>query len=74
MDAQSTIQTELTRIVAVHLGKGMPAGSIGLELLTLGIVMLANENDLRHLAKQFITPSSITPSDRPLDTGYSAIG
>jgi len=32
MDAQSTIQTELTRLVAVHLGKGMPAGSIGLEL------------------------------------------
>jgi len=69
MDAQSTIQTELTRIIAVHLGKGMPAGSIGLELLTLGIVMLANENDIRHLATQ-----SITPSDRPIDTGYSAIG
>ena len=74
MDAQSTIQTELTRIVAVHLGKGMPANSIGLELLTLGIVMLANENDLRRLATQSITPSSITSSDPPLDTGYSAIG
>jgi len=74
MDAQSTIQTEHTRLVAVHLGKGMPAGSIGLELLTLGIVMLANENDLRRLATQSIAPSSITFSDRPQDVGYSAIG
>ena len=66
MDDQSTIQTELTRLVAVYLGKGMPAGSIGLELLTLGIVMLTNGNDFRRLG----TPAS----DRPLETGYSAIG
>jgi hypothetical protein len=66
MDDQSTIQTKLTRLVAVYLGKGMPAGSIGLELLTLGIVMLTNGND-------FLRPG--TPaSDRPLETGYSAIG
>ena len=68
MDDQSTIQTDLTRLVAVHLGKGMPASSIGLELLTLGIVLLANGEDFRRLAKQFIS------SDRPLQTGYSAIG
>jgi hypothetical protein len=66
MDDQSTIQTELTRLVAVHLGKGMSAGSIGLELLTLGIVMLTNGDDFRRLG----TPAS----DRPLETGYSAIG
>ena len=66
MDDQSTIQSELTRLVAVYLGKGMPAGSIGLELLTLGIVMLTNGNDFRRLG----TPAS----DRPLETGYSAIG
>jgi hypothetical protein len=68
MDEQSTIQTELTRVVAVYLGKGMSPGSIGLELLTLGIVMLTNWNDLRRVE----TPS--TASDRPLETGYSAIG
>ena len=66
MDDQPTIQTELTRLVAVYLGKGMSAGSIGLELLTLGIVMLTNGNDFRRLG----TPTS----DRPLETGYSAIG
>jgi hypothetical protein len=66
MDDQFTIQTELTRLVAIYLGKGMSAGSIGLELLTLGIVMLTNGDDFRRLG----TPVS----DRPLDTGYSAIG
>ena len=66
MDDQSTIQTELTRLVAVYLGKGMSTGSIGLELLTLGIVMLTNGDDFRRLG----TPAS----DRPLETGYSAIG
>jgi hypothetical protein len=66
MDDQSTIQAELTRLVAVYLGKGMSAGSIGLELLTLGIVMLTNGDDFRRLG----TPAS----DRPLETGYSAIG
>ena len=74
MNDQSAIQIDLTRLVAVYLGKGVPAGSIGLELLTLGIVMLANENDLRRLATQSIAPSSITFSDRPRDVGYSAIG
>ena len=74
MNDQSAIQIDLTRLVAVYLGKGVPAGSIGLELLTLGIVMLANENDLRRLATQSIAPSSITFSDRPQDVGYSAIG
>ena len=68
MDAQSTIQTDLTRIVAVHLGKGMPAGSIGLELLTLGIVMLANGEDFRRITKE------TTSSDRLMEAGYSAIG
>jgi hypothetical protein len=56
MDDQPTIQTELTRL----------AGSIGLELLTLGIVMLTNGDDFRRLG----TPAS----ERPLETGYSAIG
>jgi len=68
MDDQSSIQTELARLVAVHLGNGMSAVSIGLELLTLGIVLLANGEDLRRLAKQS------TSSNRPLETGYSAIG
>ena len=68
MDDQSTIQVELTRIVAMYLGQGMPAGSIGLELLTLGIVMLANGEDFRRVATQ------LDPSPRPLETGYSAIG
>jgi hypothetical protein len=66
MDDESTIQTELTRLVAAYLGKGMSAGSIGLELLTLGIVMLSNGEDYRRLGT--------TASDRPVDTGYSAIG
>ena len=68
MDGQSTIQTELTRVVAVHLAKGMPASLIGLELLTLGIVMLANGEDFRRLATR------VDSSPRPLETGYSAIG
>ena len=54
MDDQSTIQTELTRLVAFYLGKGMSTGSIGLELLTLGIVMLTNGEDFRRLG----TPST----------------
>jgi hypothetical protein len=66
MDDQFTIQTELTRLVAIYLGKGMSAGSIGLELLTLGIVMLTNGEDFR----RFGTPAP----DRPLESGYSAIG
>jgi len=66
MDDQSSIQTELTRLVAVYLGKGMSAGSIGLELLTLGIVILSNGEDFRRLGT--------TVSDRPLETGYSALG
>jgi len=68
MDDQSTIQVELTRLVAMYLGQGMPAGSIGLELLTLGIVMLANGDDFRRLATR------VDSSPRPLETGYSAIG
>ena len=68
MDDQSTIQIDLTRLVAVHLSKGVPAGSIGLELLTLGIVMLTNGEDFRQLAKK------TTSSDSPLQAGYSAIG
>jgi hypothetical protein len=68
MDDQSTIQTELTRLVAVYLGKGMSTGSIGLELLTLGIVMLTNGEDFRRLG----TPS--TSPNLPQETGYSAIG
>ena len=69
MADQSTIQTELARLVAVHLGQGMPAGSIGLELLTLGIVMLANGDDFRRIATQFASSS-----DRPVENGYSSIG
>jgi hypothetical protein len=68
MDDQSTIQTELTRLVAVYLGKGMSTGSIGLELLTLGIVMLTNGEDFRRLG----TPS--TSPNLPQEIGYSAIG
>jgi len=68
MDDQSTIQVELTRIVAMYLGQGMSAGSIGLELLTLGIVMLANGEDFRRVATR------LDSSPRPLETGYSAIG
>jgi len=68
MDDQSTIQVELTRLVAMYLGQGMPAGSIGLELLTLGIVMLANGEDFRRVATR------LDSSPRPLETGYSAIG
>jgi hypothetical protein len=68
MDDQSTIQIELTRLVAVYLGRGMSASSIGLELLTLGIVMLANGDDFRRLAAQATSPNL------PLETGYSAIG
>ena len=67
MDDPSTIQTELTRLVAAHLSKGMSAGSIGLELLTLGIVMLAN-------GESFLRPQIAPSSDRPLENGYSAIG
>ena len=67
MADQSTIQTELARLVAVHLGQGMPAGSIGLELLTLGIVMLAN-------GESFQRPQIAPSSNRPLENGYSAIG
>jgi hypothetical protein len=65
---QSTIQSELTRLVAVHLGKGMSAGSIGLELLTFGIVMLSTEEHFGRVSTQ------LESSGRPLDTGYSAIG
>ena len=68
MNDQSTIQIDLTRLVAVYLGKGVPAGSIGLELLTLGIVMLTNGKDFRQLAKE------TNSSDCPVEAGYSAIG
>jgi hypothetical protein len=68
MNDQSAIQIDLTRLVAVYLGKGVPAGSLGLELLTLGIVMLTNGEDFRQLAKE------TTSSDSPVQAGYSAIG
>ena len=68
MEDQSAIQTDLTRLVAVHLGKGMPSGSIGLELLTLGIVLLTNGADFRRLQNGTTSP------ERPLEQGYSAIG
>ena len=68
MDDQSAIQIDLTRLVAVYLGKGVPGGSLGLELLTLGIVMLTNGEDFRQLAKE------TTSSDSPVQAGYSAIG
>lgn len=66
MDDQCTIQTELTRLVATYLGKGMSTGSIGLELLTLGIVMLTNGEDFRRVGT--------AAADRPLESGYSTIG
>jgi hypothetical protein len=68
MEDQSTIQVELTRLVAIYLGQGMSAGSIGLELLTLGIVMLANGEDFRRLAAR------VEASPGSIDTGYSALG
>ena len=68
MDDQSAIQTDLTRLVAVHLGKGMPSDSIGLQLLTLGIVLLAKGADFRRLQ------NGTTSSERPVEQGYSAIG
>ena len=68
MDDQSAIQIDLTRLVAVYLGKGVPAGSIGLELLTLGIVMLTNGKDFRQLAKE------TNSSDCSVQAGHSAIG
>jgi len=63
MDDPSTIQTELTRLVAAHLSKGMSAGSIGLELLTLGIVMLANGESFQ---RPQIAPSSNRPLERAI--------
>lgn len=69
MGDRSAIEKPLHRFVAHLLESGAPAGSLGLELLTLGMVMLTKEEYFRQI---------VNHADHnewsPRDSGYSALG
>ena len=65
----STIESELNRLVARLLDSGISTSSIGMELLTLGMVMLTKGEHFR----QILNPANNTECS-PHDTGYSALG
>lgn len=69
MGDRSAIEKPLHRFVAHLLESGAPTGSLGLELLTLGMVMLTKEEYFRQI---------VNHADHnewsPRDSGYSALG
>jgi len=69
MGDRSAIEKQLHRFVAHLLESGAPAASLGLELLTLGMVMLTKEEYFRQI---------VNDADHnewsPRDSGYSALG
>jgi len=69
MADRSAIESQLCRFVAHLLDSGVSAGPLGIELLTLGLVMLTKEEHFRHIR------NDEGHSDwAPRDTGYSALG
>lgn len=69
MTDRSAIESQLCRFVAHLLDSGVSAGPLGIELLTLGLVMLTKEEHFRYIRND--AGHSDWP---PRDTGYSALG
>ena len=77
MPDSTIIRQELDQFATGLLARGLSAGWIGLELMTLGMGMLTNAmgsrkmpEHFRHMAEQFEKSSERTGSDN----GYSSIG
>ena len=69
MADRSATDYQLCRFVAHLLDGGVSAGVLGIELLTLGLVMLTKEEHFRHIRNN--EDHNDWP---PRDTGYSALG
>ena len=77
MPDSTIIRRELDQFTAGLLARGLSAGWIGLELMTLGMGMLTNAmgsrkmaEHFRHMAERFEKSSECGGSDN----GYSSIG
>jgi hypothetical protein len=73
------IRQELNQFTSALLGRGLPAGWVGLELMTMGmgiltVTMGSNKmaDHLRRIANQLETAQ--TTCHGVIDNGYSALG
>jgi hypothetical protein len=69
MSDPSVTESQLCRFVAHLLDSGVSVSSLSIELLTLGLVMLTQEEQFRHHQKR-----RNYRDWPPRDTGYSAFG